>query len=126
VPTSSDNTAWEPSGGLTLSPTSASSEPVTPVAPSVRTVEPTKIEAGQHEAAPPDIVRDGVVSQPLPDEASSRVAGIFLGVSGALILVIILVLVFVKHRRQRRRDQDFLLTDSVFRYDGYAQLDEDF
>ncbi len=26
----------------------------------------------------------------------------------------------------RQRDQEFLLTDSVFRYDGYSQLDDDF
>jgi len=60
------------------------------------------------------------------NDTSSKVAGIFLGVAGALIMVIVIVLLARKYARQRRRDQEFLLTDSVFRYDGYNQLDEDF
>jgi len=69
---------------------------------------------------------DKVEKEATGNDTSSKVAGIFLGVAGALIMVIVIVLIARKHARQRRRDQEFLLTDSVFRYDGYSQLDEEY
>ena len=40
------------------------------------------------------------------------------GIVNLMILLVIIPLV-------RYRNQEFLLTDSVFRYDGYSQLDDD-
>jgi len=88
-----------------------------------KTTTPTR----DYETDYSDTVSKDVVSQPI--EASggnmtSRVAGIFLGLSGAIILSVILGIVVWKYRQRRHRDQEFLLTDSVFRYDGYSQLDD--
>jgi len=50
--------------------------------------------------------------------------GIFFGI---LLIAIVLVAVgfgYKKYRDNRYRNQEFLLTDSVFRYDGYSQLEE--
>ena len=49
---------------------------------------------------------------------------IFLSIAGVLVLAVIAVIAFRKLRENRYRNQEFLLTDSVFRYDGYSQLDE--
>merc|ERR1719402_1768921 len=49
---------------------------------------------------------------------------IFLSIAGVLVLAVIAVIAFRKLRENRYRNQEFLLTDSVFRYDGYSQLDD--
>jgi len=56
--------------------------------------------------------------------SSVSAVGIFVGI--VLIALIILGAIFgyKRYRDNRYRNQEFLLTDSVFRYDGYSQLDE--
>jgi len=50
--------------------------------------------------------------------------GIFLGVASVAILMLIFFVAIRRFRANRYRNQEFLLTDSVFRYDGYNQLDD--
>lgn len=61
------------------------------------------------------------------EEAGSGAAN---GVAIGFVIVILIALgiggfvVYRKVQKNRYRSQEFLLTDSVFRYDGYAQVDE--
>jgi len=57
---------------------------------------------------------------------SGQVAGVVLGAAGAIILFVLFGIAMRRYRQRRYRDQEFLLTDSVFRYDGYNQLDDGF
>lgn len=50
--------------------------------------------------------------------------GIFLAVAAFAIIILIVFVAIRKFRANRYRNQEFLLTDSVFRYDGYNQLDD--
>lgn len=67
----------------------------------------------------------GVTKQKIQDDgAQVSPVGIFFGI---LLIAIVLVAVgfgYKKYRDNRYRNQEFLLTDSVFRYDGYSQLEE--
>merc|ERR1712029_383714 len=56
--------------------------------------------------------------------SSVSAVGIFVGI--VLIALVILAAIFgyKRYRDNRYRNQEFLLTDSVFRYDGYSQLDD--
>jgi len=56
---------------------------------------------------------------------TSNAVSIFFGILGLLVLVTIGLLGYKKYKDSRYRNQEFLLTDSVFRYDGYSQLDDD-
>jgi len=66
-----------------------------------------------------------------PDQSDNRsvvskIAGTILGVCSAMTVLALVFFVLKKRRQRRRLDQEFLLTDSVFRYDGYSQLDDNF
>merc|ERR1719318_1777436 len=57
-------------------------------------------------------------------DISSRAVAIFFGVFAVAILVLVAIMGYKKYRDNRYRNQEFLLTDAVFRYDGYSQLDD--
>jgi len=57
-------------------------------------------------------------------DISSRAVAIFFGVFAVAILVLGAIMAYKKYRDNRYRNQEFLLTDAVFRYDGYSQLDD--
>lgn len=70
---------------------------------------------------------DSVNREPIEDTGSYgtvKGVGIFLGVAGVAILMLIVFVAIRRYRANRYRNQEFLLTDSVFRYDGYNQLDD--
>ena len=58
--------------------------------------------------------------------ADHSVRGVAIGFSIVVVLAIAVggLIVYRRMQRNRRRADEFLLTDSVFRYDGYAQVDE--
>jgi len=65
--------------------------------------------------------------EPIEDTGSYgtvKGVGIFLGVASVAILMLIFFVAIRRFRANRYRNQEFLLTDSVFRYDGYNQLDD--
>lgn len=55
---------------------------------------------------------------------SSRAVAIFFGVFAVAIVALAAAMGYKKYRDNRYRNQEFLLTDAVFRYDGYSQLDD--
>jgi sphingomyelin phosphodiesterase acid-like 3 len=55
---------------------------------------------------------------------SSRAVAIFFGVFAVAIVALAGAMGYKKYRDNRYRNQEFLLTDAVFRYDGYSQLDD--
>eukprot|EP00092_Neocalanus_flemingeri_P012502 GFUD01013475.1.p1 GENE.GFUD01013475.1~~GFUD01013475.1.p1 ORF type:complete len:798 (+),score=240.38 GFUD01013475.1:63-2456(+) len=55
---------------------------------------------------------------------SARAVAIFFGVFAVAIIALIALMGYKKYRDNRYRNQEFLLTDAVFRYDGYSQLDD--
>lgn len=57
-------------------------------------------------------------------DISSRAVAIFFGVFAVAILALVGLMGYKKYRDNRYRNQEFLLTDAVFRYDGYSQLDD--
>eukprot|EP00090_Calanus_glacialis_P045413 TRINITY_DN8417_c0_g1_i1.p1 TRINITY_DN8417_c0_g1~~TRINITY_DN8417_c0_g1_i1.p1 ORF type:complete len:822 (-),score=306.82 TRINITY_DN8417_c0_g1_i1:453-2918(-) len=57
-------------------------------------------------------------------DISSRAVAIFFGVFAVAILALVAIMGYKKYRDNRYRNQEFLLTDAVFRYDGYSQLDD--
>jgi len=61
----------------------------------------------------------------MTDDFTTRTVSIFMGVFGVALAVLLVMLGVKKYRENRSRSQEFLLTDSVFRYDGYYQLEED-
>jgi hypothetical protein len=66
--------------------------------------------------------------EPVPEEGGSvttQAVSTVLGLLGMLVLCLLCALGYKKYRDSRYRNQEFLLTDSVFRYDGYSQLDDD-
>jgi len=60
-----------------------------------------------------------------PSYITTNAVSIFFGLVGLVALVAIFLLGYKKYKERRYRNQEFLLTDSVFRYDGYSQLDDD-
>jgi len=57
-------------------------------------------------------------------DISSRAVAIFFGVFAVAIVALAAGMGYKKYRDNRYRNQEFLLTDAVFRYDGYSQLDD--
>jgi len=57
-------------------------------------------------------------------DVSSQAVGIFFGVLGVISIALLVALGYKKYKNNRYRNQEFLLTDAVFRYDGYSQLDD--
>merc|ERR1719270_2325364 len=58
------------------------------------------------------------------NESSGNAVGIFFGIVAIVIVMMAAAYGYKKYRDNRYRNQEFLLTDSVFRYDGYSQLDD--
>ncbi|XP_023324002.1 uncharacterized protein LOC111698017 isoform X2 [Eurytemora carolleeae] len=109
-----------------IASTTSSTTSTSSTTTSTATSEDTTI---YEEASDKFLDNGDVLSEPVDPgfgRVSSKVAGVFLGVSGSIILLLILGFAYRKYRNNRQRDQEFLLTDSVFRYDGYSQLDDDF
>jgi len=73
--------------------------------------------------------RDNAVTkvkmEDLNTSLTARAVSIFLGVFGCALLVLLGLFAYKKYKDSRYRNQEFLLTDSVFRYDGYSQLEDD-
>jgi len=59
------------------------------------------------------------------DTIATNAVSIFFGIVGLVLVVLVAGLGYKRWRDTRYRNQEFLLTDSVFRYDGYSQLDDD-
>jgi len=57
-------------------------------------------------------------------DISSKAVAIFFGVFAVAIVALAGAMGYKKYRDNRYRNQEFLLTDAVFRYDGYSQLDD--
>merc|ERR1712013_609586 len=57
-------------------------------------------------------------------DISSKAVAIFFGVFAVAIVALAAAMGYKKYRDNRYRNQEFLLTDAVFRYDGYSQLDD--
>ncbi len=87
------------------------------------------------------IIHSSTESRPLPskpletvddsgEDSPSRESGIVSGIAIGFTFIVILAVggfIFAFYRRTRMnryRSQEFLLTDSVFRYDGYSQVDQ--
>jgi len=71
--------------------------------------------------------KEGVSKEKLEDptsDISSRAVAIFFGVFAVAIVALAAAMGYKKYRDNRYRNQEFLLTDAVFRYDGYSQLDD--
>jgi len=71
--------------------------------------------------------KESVTKQKLEDISSdltSRAVAIFFGVLAVAIVALAAGMGYKKYRDNRYRNQEFLLTDAVFRYDGYSQLDD--
>jgi len=71
--------------------------------------------------------KESVTKQKLEDTSSdltSRAVAIFFGVFALAIVALAAGMGYKKYRDNRYRNQEFLLTDAVFRYDGYSQLDD--
>lgn len=76
----------------------------------------------------PPIRSDQPKVEPVPEDGGSvttKAVSTVLGLLGMLVLCLLCALGYKKYRDSRYRNQEFLLTDSVFRYDGYSQLDDD-
>jgi len=76
----------------------------------------------------PPIRSDQPKVEPVPEDGGSvttKAVSTVLGLLGMLLLCLLCALGYKKYRDSRYRNQEFLLTDSVFRYDGYSQLDDD-
>jgi hypothetical protein len=76
----------------------------------------------------PPIRSDEPKMEPVPEDGGSvttKAVSTVLGLLGMLVLCLLCALGYKKYRDSRYRNQEFLLTDSVFRYDGYSQLDDD-
>jgi len=76
----------------------------------------------------PPIRSDQPKVEPVPEDGESvttKAVSTVLGLLGMLVLCLLCALGYKKYRDSRYRNQEFLLTDSVFRYDGYSQLDDD-
>jgi len=74
-------------------------------------------------------VSDGedVSKEKVEDDSSnitSRAVAIFFGVFAVAIVALVALMGYKKYRDNRYRNQEFLLTDAVFRYDGYSQLED--
>jgi len=95
-------------------------------------------EPNKNETKPVDIIipspqemessTDGIVIEPRPEDPDSiatRAVSIFFGIVGVLLILLVVFFGYKKYKESRYRNQEFLLTDSVFRYDGYSQLDDD-
>jgi len=59
------------------------------------------------------------------DTIATNAVSIFFGIVGLVLVMLVAGLGYKRWRDNRYRNQEFLLTDSVFRYDGYSQLDDD-
>ena len=64
------------------------------------------------------------IPPPSPSSSAGSVVAVFFVIL-ALVLGVIGFFVYRRVKENRYRAQEFLLTDSVFKYDGYAQVDED-
>jgi len=87
----------------------------------------SKVSDVNHAKMFPTPEQEVVSKKKLEDDVSSissRAVAIFFGLLGVAILVLIALLGYKKYRDNRYRNQEFLLTDAVFRYDGYSQLDD--
>lgn len=58
------------------------------------------------------------------EDITTKATAIFFSLLGVAILLVVGALAYKRYRANRFRNQEFLLTDSVFRYDGYSQLDD--
>lgn len=56
--------------------------------------------------------------------SSVSAVGIFVGIVLVALVILGAIFGYKRYRDNRYRNQEFLLTDSVFRYDGYSQLDD--
>jgi len=56
--------------------------------------------------------------------SSVSAVGVFFGIVAIVLVMLAAGFGYKKYRDNRYRNQEFLLTDSVFRYDGYSQLDD--
>lgn len=69
---------------------------------------------------------DGTVqAKPIQGEdITVKATAIFFSLLGVALLMGVGAFAYKRYRANRYRNQEFLLTDSVFRYDGYSQLDD--
>jgi len=70
---------------------------------------------------------EGVKRKQLVDRgvtSASNALAIFFGLAVVVAVLAAAAFGYKKYRDNRYRNQEFLLTDSVFRYDGYSQLDD--
>jgi len=78
--------------------------------------------------SPPIRVVNQPKVEPVPEDegaAVTQAVSTVLGLLGVLLLCLLCALGYKRYKDRRYRNQEFLLTDSVFRYDGYSQLDDD-
>jgi len=68
--------------------------------------------------------KESVTKEKIETESSGNAVGIFFGIVAIVIVMMVAAYGYKKYRDNRYRNQEFLLTDSVFRYDGYSQLDD--
>merc|ERR1719508_70684 len=69
-----------------------------------------------------DVTKEKV--EDVSSNITSRAVAIFFGVLAVAIVALASLMGYKKYRDNRYRNQEFLLTDAVFRYDGYSQLDD--
>merc|ERR1712059_90662 len=83
----------------------------------------TEEEILKSQSSNPDVTR--LKMEDAGSTITTRVVSIFLGVFGVALVVLLAMFGYKKWKENRFRNQEFLLTDSVFRYDGYSQLEDD-
>lgn len=102
-----------------------------PIQPVAVPVPKTPSKSDHSDPCESDEAQPPHCSHVRPDQSDNRsvvskIAGTILGVCSAMTVLALVFFVLKKRRQRRRLDQEFLLTDSVFRYDGYSQLDDNF
>jgi len=117
-------------------------EPTTPAeAITFKTTSPTNVSTGHnendhsqdsvddHDEQPPTSTEGDstVVKEKIENSksSSSDAVGIFFGILAIALAISLVIYGYRRYRNIRQRNQEFLLTDSVFRYDGYSHLDYD-
>jgi len=126
-----NKSSFAPIPAVPLTPqTTSASKPLIPLSNSTATtmqppIAKPELPIGKDSPGHDAINADGV-SKTASTQTSSQVAGIILGAAGAILVFVLCGIAMRKYRQRRYRDQEFLLTDSVFRYDGYNQLDDGF
>jgi len=91
--------------------------------PTPWTITEEQILQSQSSTSNPEVTR--LKMEDTGSALTTRVVSIFLGVFGVALVVLLAMFGYKKWKENRFRNQEFLLTDSVFRYDGYSQLEDD-